>query len=72
MKYGLTGVIILGILVPLCIIMKMLNYNDLIDPFQSVTIVNKKDNCYGKFCNEELFPRQWDEWKDSFKNGKKS
>ena len=65
MKFGLAGAIILGILVPLCIIMKMLNYNDLIDPFKSVTVVTKKAKCYGKFCNEDLFPRQWSEWKKS-------
>ena len=39
MKLGLAGPIILGILVPLCIIMKMLYHNDLIDPFKSVTVV---------------------------------
>ena len=39
MKFGLAGPLILGILVPLCIIMKMLYHNDLIDPFKSVTVV---------------------------------
>ena len=39
MKFGLAGTIFLGILVPLCIIMKMLYHNDLIDPFKSVTVV---------------------------------
>ena len=39
MKLDLAGPIILGILVPLCIIMKMLYHNDLIDPFKSVTVV---------------------------------
>ena len=39
MKLGLAGPIILGILIPLCIIMKMLYHNDLIDPFKSVTVV---------------------------------
>ena len=71
MKFILAGAIILGILVPLYIIMKMLNYNDLIDPFLNV-VVTKNDKCYGKFCNEDLFPKQWNEWKDSFKNVKKS
>ena len=39
MKFGFAGTIFLGILVPLCIIMKMLYHNDLIDPFKSVTVV---------------------------------
>ena len=68
MKFGLAGPLILGILVPLCIIMKMLYHNDLIDSFKSVTVVTKKEKCYGKLCNEELF--QWSEWRDSFKDRK--
>ena len=41
MKFGFAGTIFLGILVPLCIIMKMLYHNDLIDTFKSVTVVTK-------------------------------
>ena len=39
MKFGFAGTIFLGILVPLCIIMKMLYHNDLIDPFKNVPVV---------------------------------
>ena len=31
-------------------------------------LASKKDKCYGKLCNEELF--QWSEWRDSFKDRK--
>ena len=48
MKFGLAGPVILGILVPLCIIMKMLYHNDLIDSFKSVTVVTNSLGIFKK------------------------
>ena len=53
MKLGLAGPIILGILVPLCIIMKMLYHNDLIDPFKSVTVVTNGLGIFKKSLQAE-------------------
>ena len=60
MKFGLAGAIILGILVPLCIIMKLLYHNDLIDPFKSVTVVTNGLGIFKKSLQaEHIFIPSW-------------